>query len=115
MAIDTVPKATDVRLSEDWRAGVVELPADHVFGATKLDDLSWQKLDEKRHGQFVVEERPTNWRPGDPPLTRHYYHQVPDHRSAWDLVHERLGRVEKRERAFGPDGCYRIVVTEVFR
>lgn len=40
--------------TEDWRTGVVELPPDHVYGATALTQQEWRKLAHRRSGPFVL-------------------------------------------------------------
>lgn len=43
--------------TEDWRTGVVELPADHVYGATALTAEEWAALPQRKGAEFNLIER----------------------------------------------------------
>lgn len=43
--------------TEDWRTGLVELPADHVYGATALTAEEWRALRQPEGAAYRLIER----------------------------------------------------------
>lgn len=103
MAIDIVQKPGEVRPSEDWRTGVVELPADHVYGDTAADDLSWQAIDDEPHEPFVLMEACAHT--GEPV---HEYGRYLTHSALFAAMRH---VIELAPGAFAPErGPFRLVV-----
>lgn len=94
------------KVVEDWRTGVVELPPDHVYGATALSDEEWAALPQRKGAEYFLIE-----------TTAHLHEEVcgvlfSSRSDAWKHLHH---AIEMTPGAFGPFGPFRLVVREAER
>jgi hypothetical protein len=107
MALPTLPDRSDKFAStDDWRTGVVELSADHVFGATALTAQEWAALPQRKGAEYFLIERTALLGREIAGIT---FSSRPD---AYDHMHH---AIELTPEAFVPFGPFRLVVREAER
>lgn len=104
MASTSLTEAYDKNAAtEEWRTGVVDRGADHVYGKTALTAEEWQALDRRPHGEYFLVER-----------TAHRGKEItgiafPLRADAWEQMHH---AIQVTPGAFTPFGPFRLVIRE---